>query len=169
MKQAKIVALILFIILIAAGVAEQYYIKRIFIRFDGYTAALERALNATDTGGGTRKTDGVNDADTDGETRKTDDVNVTDTDGKRHKIAAADIDSAMKTLVEFDEWWGRESQIIESLCHNRDIKGTAQEIYKLEELLKIRNISEAQISLAALKATAKNLEQALTFRLEHII
>jgi hypothetical protein len=138
-KQAKIVALILFIILIAAGVAEQFYIKRIFITFGEYTAALERTVNASDL------------------------------DGEPRKISENDLKSAIKTLNEFDEWWRKESKLIESLSHNRDIKNAAQEISKLEGLLEIQNVSEAQISLVALKSTAKNLEQALTFRFEHII
>ncbi|MDR2091155.1 MAG: DUF4363 family protein [Clostridiales bacterium] len=139
MKQAKIVALILFTVLIAGGIAEQFYIKRTFAAAAEYTAYLDRTINAETIGSPRREIDG------------------------------ADIASAIERLNDFEKWWDERSKIIESLAHNRDIKNVAQEISRLIGLLEIQNAAEAQISLVTLKATLKNLEQMLSFKLEHII
>ncbi|MDR1906380.1 MAG: DUF4363 family protein [Clostridiales bacterium] len=48
MKQAKIVASVIFIIIITGGIIEQLYIKKTFSDFEGYTDYFETAMNAND-------------------------------------------------------------------------------------------------------------------------
>jgi hypothetical protein len=45
MKQAKIVALVLLLLIVGGGIAEQLYIKKVFLTLNGYTQALERDID----------------------------------------------------------------------------------------------------------------------------
>ncbi|MDR2046856.1 MAG: DUF4363 family protein [Clostridiales bacterium] len=45
MKQAKTVALILFVLVIAGGIAEQVYVNKTFSDFQGYISYFEEGLN----------------------------------------------------------------------------------------------------------------------------
>ncbi|MDR3292873.1 MAG: DUF4363 family protein [Clostridiales bacterium] len=48
MKQAKIVAAVLFLLLIGFGIGEQFYVKKTFRTFDSYAEYFEEKINSAD-------------------------------------------------------------------------------------------------------------------------